>query len=162
MVSVALCSNCPLSAPTSSFYYLPSHSLSKHADTSRLYHVPQLPSFPSCFHRPFLVPLKLKNLDNFYVHNKAGCCLSAAAPGPVANVSGCLWNSIMLVLYRKTSTAWVRLAGMYIIAKEAVGMYGKLNQDELETGFLPVLFLTLRSLADTCWRRSQKRREKME
>lgn len=68
------------------------------------------------------------HFGNFYVYSKAGCCLSAAAPGPVANVSGCLWNSIMLVLYRKTSTAFVRLARMCIIAKEAVGAYGKLNQ----------------------------------
>jgi len=71
------------------------------------------------------------------------------------------------VLYRKTSTAFVRLARMYVITKEAVRPYGKLNQtlrsqDELEIGSLPVLFLRLRSLADMSWRRDQGRREKME
>lgn len=136
--------------------------------SSYLYHIPWLLSFPSCFHGPSLVPLKLMDvLAIFSVYNKAGCCLSAAALGPVANVSGCLWNSIMLVLYRKTSAAFVRLARMYIITKEAVRPYGKLNQtlrsqDELEIGILPVMFLRLRSLADICWKRDQGRREKME
>jgi len=56
---------------------------------------------------------------------------------------------------------------MYVITKEAVRPYGKLNQtlrsqDELEIGSLPVLFLRLRSLADMSWRRDQGRREKME
>lgn len=51
------------------------------------------------------------------------------------------------------------LARMYIITKEAVGLYGKLNQtlssqDELEIGSHPVLFLRLRSLADKYWRRA--------
>lgn len=57
------------------------------------------------------------------------------------------------MLNRKISAAFVRLARMYIITKEAVRPYGKLNQtlrsqDELEIGFLPVLFLRLRSFAD--------------
>lgn len=66
-VCCSLCSDCPFSAPTSSSYYLLFHPLSKHADTlsSHLYHVSWLLPFPSCFHRPFLVPLKLMHFGNF-------------------------------------------------------------------------------------------------
>jgi len=71
------------------------------------------------------------------------------------------------VLYRKTSGVFVRLTRMYIISKEVVMPCGRINQtlrsqDELEIGFLPVLVLRLRPLADICWRRDERRREKME
>lgn len=82
------------------------------------------------------------------------------------DVSGSLRNSITLVLYRKTSTVFVRLARIHIISTEVDTPYGRINQtlrsqDELGIGFLPVLFPRLRSLADICWRRDEGRREKI-
>lgn len=136
-MSVALC------VATVLFLYL-AVLLTVHLTFSILSHDMLMLCLPTCIMFPDFYPFYLVSIGLSWYHCnywtfwqflclQQNSMLSAVPPSPLVNVSGCLWYmpyicAIMLGLYRKTSTAFVRLSRTYIIAKEAVRMYGKLNQ----------------------------------